>query len=163
MELDRALIALRLIMEMQETGRFNESVMSALIQLIKDAQQCVDHDYCVICRIAFFRQVSSTLQTHHVGGKVRGEPNFPDCLPVCGKCHKYLSNHQRSWLVNQADNAPRLSSYFFGWADVFDLIGRKSKASDFEELAEKFRSQGWYIRNNLRRKSEMMSNQREAD
>jgi hypothetical protein len=121
-----------------------------LPRLFKDAEQCVRADHCVVCQITQNPQGDSELEEHHIAGKTRGEPNFPDTITVCNRCHRYLSDHQRAWSSCSKNDAARLSSYFFGWADIFDLLYKLSGTSGFEKLAEKFRSQGYYIRNALR-------------
>ena len=120
-----------------------------LPRLFKDAEQCVRANHCVVCQIAQAPQGNSELEEHHIAGKIRGDPNFPDTVTICGHCHEYLSDHQKAWLLCCKAEAARLSCYFFGWADIFDLLYKLSGASGFEKLAEKFRCQGYYIRNAL--------------
>jgi hypothetical protein len=151
MELDRVLTALRLIVEVEETGQLTELNISDLVKLVKDAEQGIEHDYCLICRTTGATQADPHVEQHHVAGKVVGEPDIPDTVTVCGDCHNYLSDHQRAWLIHSRDRAYRFSSYFFGWADIFDLLFVMSGVSSFKRLAEKFRSQGWHIRNNPRK------------
>jgi len=146
MELDRVLTLLRLGIEVQESQRLPGFNIENLAKLVNDAEHYTRHDYCVVCLTAEVSQVSCRLEEHHIAGKVLGEPNFPDTMTVCDRCHGYLSDHQRAWLLCCKDEATRLSCYFFGWADVFDLLHRLSGTPDFERLAEKFRCQGYYIR-----------------
>jgi hypothetical protein len=143
MENDRVLLALRLALE---AGRSGEPDILDFAKLFKDAEQCVTVDQCAVCRIAQVPQTNAELQEHHVARKT----NFPDTVTVCLRCHEHLSDHQKNWLVNEADMAHRLSSYLFGWADIFDLLNRKSGRPCFLSLARKFRSQGWHVRNNAR-------------
>jgi hypothetical protein len=147
MENDRVLLALRLALE---AGRLGEPDVLDFAKLFKDAEQCVAVDHCAVCRIAQVPQTDSELEEHHIAGRVRGQPNFPDTVTVCGLCHEYLSDHQKDWLVHRRDSAHRLSSYLFGWADVFDLLCQKSGLPGFLRLARRFRSQGWHVRNNVR-------------
>jgi len=146
MEPDRVLTALKLAVELQESKGLVVLKIENLVKLIKDEEHCTGHDCCVICQTAEIPQASCRLEEHHIAGKVLGEPNFPDTITVCGRCHGYLSDHQRAWLLCCKDDATRLSCYFFGWADVFDLLHKLSGTPDFERLAQKFRCQGYYIR-----------------
>jgi len=147
MEPDRVLTVLRLGTEVQESHGLATFTIENFAKLVKDAEQCIHSDCCEVCRIAQVPQASCRLQEHHIAGKVLGEPNYPDTMTVCDRCHAYLSDHQKAWLLCCKDEAVRLSCYFFGWTDVFDLLHKLSGTPDFERLAEKFRSQGYYIRN----------------
>jgi len=147
MKPDRVLIASRLIADVEDE-RPVKNWNADLVRVIKDAEQSIEYDHCVICKIAQIPQRGSGLQEHHIAGKVLGRPNHQDTVTICDWCHKYLCDHQRAWLLCRRDNLIKLSSYFFGWADIFDLLFNLSGCSYFEELASKFRSQGWHIRNN---------------
>ena len=147
MELDRVLTALKLGIEVQESQGLPGFNIENFVKLVKDAEQCIHSDCCVVCRIAQVPQTSCRLQEHHIAGKVLGKPNYPDTMTACDRCHAYLSDHQKAWLLCCKDKATRLSCYFFGWADVFDLLHNLSGTPDFEKLAEKLRCQGYYIRN----------------
>jgi predicted nucleic acid-binding Zn ribbon protein len=147
MQLDRVLLALMLAVDF---SRSQEVRGVDLAKLFKDAEQSVHLGHCVVCKIAQVPQTDSELEEHHIAGKVCGRPNFPDTVTVCGPCHEYLSDHQKDWLVHRRDSAHRLSSYLFGWADIFDLLCQKSGRPRFVTLARRFRSQGWHIRNNVR-------------
>jgi hypothetical protein len=149
MEFDRVLTVLKLGIEVQELHGLAVFNIENLVKLVEDAEHCTRHDCCVVCLTAEVPQASCRLEEHHIAGKVLGEANFPDTMTVCDRCHRYLSDHQRAWLLCCRDEAIRLSCYFFGWADVFDLLRRLSGTPDFERLAEKFRCQGYYIRNTL--------------
>jgi hypothetical protein len=83
---------------------------------------------------------------------VLGKPNFPDTLTLCRFCHGYPCDHQRAWLLCRRDKRTKLSCFFFGWADVFDLISNRSGQLCFQRLASRFRAQGWHIRNNRKAK-----------
>jgi hypothetical protein len=147
MELDRVLTALKLGIEVQESQGLAAFNIENFVKLVKDAERRTKHDYCVVCLTAEVPQASCRLEEHHIAGKVLGEPNYLDTMTVCDRCHAYLGDHQRAWLLCCKDDVTRLSCYFFGWADVFDLLHKLSGTPDFERLAEKFRSQGYYIRN----------------
>jgi hypothetical protein len=123
MQLDRVLLALNLAVQV---SRSQEVKGVDLAKLFKDAEQCVHLGHCVVCKIAQASQTDSELEEHHIAGRVRGEPNFPDTVTVCGLCHEYLSDHQKDWLVYRKNAAHRLSSYLFGWADIFDLLYQRS-------------------------------------
>jgi len=144
MENDRVLLALRLALE---AGRSCEPDGLDFAKLFKNAEQCVHSDRCVVCGIAQVPQTNAELEEHHIAGRVCGQANFSDTLTVCRRCHEHLSDHQKEWLVPKRDVAHRLSSYLFGWADIFDLLNQKSGRPCFLSLARKFRSQGWHIRN----------------
>jgi hypothetical protein len=146
---DRVLSALALAAEFEASLRLNGF---DLAKLFKDAEQSVRCDHCIICKAAQVTQADLRLEEHHIAGRVRGQPNFPDTVTVCGLCHEYLSDHQKDWLVHRRDSAHRLSSYLFGWADIFDLLYQKSGRPSFLSLARTFRSQGWHLRNNVRGK-----------
>jgi hypothetical protein len=148
---DALLIALKLIAEVIEEEPLEGLEYCNLSKLLKDAQECLNFPYCILCHITgrWPRQKSIILQQHHVAGKVQGNPNQPDTISVCQRCHDYLSDHQRSWLLYRKDQVTRLSCYFFGWADIFELLSNKSGLLYFERLGARFRSQGFYIRNRL--------------
>jgi len=135
-----------------EVSRSQEGKSVDLAELFKDAEQCVHLNHCVVCKIAQAPVTDSELEEHHIAGRVRGQPDFPDTVTVCGLCHEYLSDHQKDWLVYRKNAAHRLSSYLFGWADIFDLLYHKSGRPSFLSLARRFRSQGWHVRNNVRGK-----------
>jgi hypothetical protein len=147
MEQDRVLLALRLAMELGQSVKTSDL---DLAKLLKEAEQNVHLGYCVVCKIAQVPQTDSELEEHHIAGRVRGQPNFPDTVTVCGLCHEYLSDHQKDWLVHRRDSAHRLSAYLFGWADIFDLLYERSGELCYLRLARRFRSQGWHVRNNVK-------------
>ena len=141
------LLALKLAVEVSQS---REGKNVDLAELFKDAEQCVHLNYCVVCKIAQAPETDSELEEHHIAGRVRGQPNFPDTVTVCDSCHEYLSDHEKDWLVHHRDPTYRLSSYLFGWADIFDLLHAKTGRPSFLSLARRFRSQGWHRRNNVR-------------
>jgi len=147
LEHDRVLLAIKLVIESDEPGDLNGL---DLVGLFKDAEQCGHSDHCAVCEIAKVSQDGPELEEHHIAGKIRGEPNFPDTITVCLRCHEHLSDHQKDWLVDRNDPAVHLSSYLYGWADIFDLLYHKSDRPGFLRLARKFRSQGWHIRNKIK-------------
>jgi hypothetical protein len=147
MEPDRVLTVLKLGIEVQESQGLAAFNIENFVKLVKDAEQRIHSDCCVVCRIAQVPQANCRRKEHHLAGKVLGQPNSPDTMTVCDRCHGYLSDHQRAWLLCCKDDATRFSCYFFGWADVFDLLYKLSGTTDFERFAEKFRCQGYYIRN----------------
>jgi len=148
MEFDRILLALRLVAEVETHLPKPDNLNPA--KLFKDAEQCVQYDHCIVCRLAETSQADSRLEQHHVAGKVLGSHNFPDTITVCDGCHEYLSDFQKAWLIMQADSATCLSSYFFGWMDIFNLLCQQTQSLYYCRLASKFRSQGWYIRNGIK-------------
>ena len=146
MEFDRVLSVLKLGIEVQESQGLAAFNIENLVKLVKDAEQCIHSDCCVVCRIAQVPQTSTELEEHHIAGKT----NFPDTLTACRRCHEHLSDHQKDWLVHRRDTVHRLSSYLFGWADIFDLLYGKSGRPCFLSFARKFRSQGWHTRNGIK-------------
>ncbi len=125
--------------------------------LLKDAEQRVHYEYCVICKVAGL-SIDRNLEKHHIAGRV----NFHDTITVCSRCHDHLSDHQKYWLLRRNDKEFRSSAYIFGWADVFDLLHERTSSSYFLGLAQKFRSQGWRIRNKLRERRKAVSARRIA-
>lgn len=151
--IDRVLTALRLITEVEERGDGPATLRELILtRLIKDAEQSTRHDHCVICEVAGEHKRVSDLQQHHIAGKFNGRPNFEDIITVCSRCHDYLSDHQKSWLNSQRDPASKLVSYLCGWSDVFELLFSKTGLFYFRDLASKFRSQAWHLRNASRKK-----------
>ncbi len=141
-------VALRLIIEAIGDDQNLQSKIPSLVKLLRDGEQCVSHDHCVICRNAEIDQTSRIIEQHHIAGRA----GLSCSTTVCRNCHEYLRDHQRAWLLCRRDKRSKLSSFFFGWADVFDLLAKRSGQLFYENLAEKFRAQGWHIRNNPQRK-----------
>jgi hypothetical protein len=151
---DQTLMALR-IMHQVTIGDLTERMRSRIVKLIVEAERYSRHSKCQICELVPQLNTSPRqFQQHHVAGKVHGEPNYPDSITVCPDCHELLSDVQRSWLVSRKDPAMRLSSYFFGWADVFNLLAQKSGKKFFRELATRFRAKGYHIRNTVQKGAE---------
>lgn len=150
--IDKLLTALRLIAEVDDEYRhLAKPVGLNVVKLLKDAEQRLNFHYCVLCQLTvpWPRQTNVELQQHHISGKVRAEPHCLDVVAVCNFCHARLSDHQRDWLIHRNGTPTRLSCYFFGWADIFDLLAYKSGYSYFEKIASRFRAQGYYIRNRI--------------
>ncbi|HYW01588.1 MAG TPA: hypothetical protein VE862_08970, partial [Candidatus Acidoferrum sp.] len=100
MDFDQILEARRLIAEVDdETTRPNELHSLDLTNLLKEASECKNPDYCVVCQIIGKSANPRTrLQEHHVAGKVYGQPNFSDTIPVCTEpCHRCLSEFHDAW------------------------------------------------------------------
>lgn len=145
---DVLLIALRLVAESECDNKSQENPNADVTKLLNDAKHCVEQRFCILCQFVGVPSITmGRLQQHHIAGKVYGQPNFCDTITVCGQCHKFLTDHQRSWLINRKDLALRLSSYFFGWANIFDLLYYVSAIPLFENLARRFRAKGYDIRN----------------
>jgi hypothetical protein len=143
---DRILEAQRLIVEVDdESPRPKELNWVDFTALMKDAADRVNHGYCVICRIAGTSGLPDEL--HHIAGKINGEPNLPDTIPVCVKlCHRQLSELHDAWYSRSTDLNTRLSCYFYGWSDVFLILHIRSGLPYFEKLAGKFRAKGRDLR-----------------
>ena len=149
MEFDRILEARRLIAEVDdEATRSSELISLDLTNLLKDASDCKNRDYCVVCQIIGKPANPRTgLQEHHIAGKVYGQPNFSDTIPVCtDSCHRHLSEFHDAWYSRSTNTSTRLSCYFFGWADIFLLLHIRSGLPYFEILAAKFRAKGRDLR-----------------
>jgi len=149
LDFDQILEARRLIAEVDdETTRPNELHSLDLTNLLKEASECKNPDYCVVCQIIGKSANPRTrLQEHHVAGKVYGQPNFSDTIPVCTEpCHRCLSEFHDAWYTRSTDLNTRLSCYFFGWADLFLLLYIRSGLPYFEILAAKFRAKGRDLR-----------------
>jgi hypothetical protein len=144
MEPDRVLLFLKLMVEL-DTGALQSDLLNSVVRMVKEAQLRVCHSYCVVCRVAQVRQGDPILQEHHVAGKVRGQPNFNDTMTVCSSCHEPLCDRQKSW--QPTEHGHELPSWFYGWADVFDLLYEKSNTEFFACLARKLRFKGWDMRN----------------
>jgi len=140
---DLLLAVLRLMTEAIGDDQTLQSKISDLVKLFKDAEQSVSRDHCVVCRLANTDQGDCSLEQHHIAG----ESSFPHTITVCNGCHTYLSDHQKSWLILWQDSSLRVSSFFFGWAIIFDLLHMKTWLLGYERLATMFRAQGYYIRN----------------
>ena len=151
MEQDRVLLALRLRTELGQSVKTNGL---DLAKLFKDAEESARCEHCIICKAVQVTQADLRLEEHHVAGRARRQPNLPDTVTVCSHHHSWLNDHQRAWLLCSTDSLTRLSSYYFGWADVFDLMAKESGLLEFEKLAKKFRAQGAHIRNHPRRQRE---------
>jgi len=153
---DRALEALRIMNQVTIGDPATERIRSRTVEFVVEANGFNKHSTCQICGLAAQPPTNSgRVQRHHVGGKVHGEPNYPDSITVCVSCHKSLSDVQRSWLVSRKDPATRLSCYFFGWADVFTLLAQKSNKKEFfHKLASRFRAKGHHIRNRVHKGAE---------
>ena len=145
---DGFLIALRLVKESESDNKSQENPNLDIVNLLIDAKDCVERRFCILCQfVGVSSNTTSNLQQHHIAGKVYGQPNFHDTITVCDQCHNFLTDHQRAWLINLKDPPLRLSSYFFGWANIFDLLYYMSEISLFENLARRFRAKGYDIRN----------------
>ena len=147
---DVFLIALRLIAEVSG-NRSQEDPYLDVAKLLSEAKGCARSGFCVPCRFVgvYNPAPTSKLQQHHIAGKVRGIPNLDHTITVCGQCHKFLTRRQLVWRFSSTDDSVRRSSYFFGWADVFDLFFQMSEVPYFENLAHRFRVEGHYVRNRL--------------
>jgi len=144
MEPDRVLLLLKLMLEL-DTSVIQSDLLNSVVKVVKEAQLCVRSSYCVVCRIVRVKEGDPILQDHHVAGKVRGRPNFDDTTTVCSSCHESLCDRQKRWHLTEPGY--RLSSWFYGWADIFDLLYEKSESEFFACLARKLRSKGWDMRN----------------
>jgi hypothetical protein len=145
---DRVTAALILEAQVAHHLSLNQQVRSDVIRRIKNAERRVQNSGCIICWITgdYPRPLDLTLVQHHPAGKIRNVPNYPDTITVCGHCHQFLSDHQETWRACGRSLRTRLSSYLFGWADIFELFYNKSGEKYCEALARKFRAQGSYIR-----------------
>jgi hypothetical protein len=104
------------------------------IRLLVEAEQKILHKRCVVCG-----ENTSVLEQHHVAGR----KNFPDIVNVCRTCHGKLSNiYQPKWLGHW----PRLACYFFGWSDIFELLGQRTHHRYFNELSKKFAQKARYAK-----------------
>lgn len=149
---DRALEALRIMNQVMIGDPVTERTRSRIVEFVVEADTFNRHSTCQICELAAQLKTNPRqLQQHHVAGKVRGEPNYPDSITVCTSCHESLSDIQRSWLISRTDPATRLSCYFFGLADIFTLLAQKSGKKFFRKLASQFRAKGHYIRNRVQK------------
>ncbi|MGO9643680.1 MAG: hypothetical protein ACLPY5_02915, partial [Candidatus Bathyarchaeia archaeon] len=143
---DGFLIALRLVAESDNKSQEKSNLDT--VKLLINAKHCVEQRFCTLCQFVGVPFVtSSPLQQHHIAGKVYGQPNFYDTITVCDQCHSFLTDYQRAWLINRKAPPLRLSSYFFGWANIFDLLYYMSEISLFENLARRFRAKGYDVRN----------------
>ncbi|MFC1506399.1 hypothetical protein ACFLQ6_04940 [Thermoproteota archaeon] len=142
MKHDRVLMAFKLTSEVDDEVKRPEEF--DLVKIIKNAEQQTIYDNCILCEISVVSQSDSKLEQHHIAGKI----NFNDTITVCLECHDFLSKHQKYWLPKKKSSLNRLSSYFYGWADVFDLLHNKTGSSYFENLANKFCSQAYHLRIN---------------
>jgi len=103
-------------------------------RLLVEAEQKILHRRCVVCG-----ENSSVLEQHHVAGR----KNFSDIVSVCQICHGKLSNiHQPKWLGRW----PKLTCYFFGWSDIFELLGQTTGHHYFHELSKKFTQKARYAK-----------------
>jgi hypothetical protein len=156
MQNDRILIALRLIAEVEDEARlFTKFKDHNIVKLIKEAEEAIPKSNCTLCHVSGKPQPTQKLEQHHISGKLRGIPIYPDTITVCPVCHAFLNDHQRSWLKNKKGNGDQSSNYFYGFADIFELLYNKTGQLYFGILARKFRSQAWHLRNSStkRRKS----------
>ncbi len=117
-----------------------------LVKLIKNAEQQTNYNNCILCEISDIPKSNSKLEQHHITGKI----NYNDTITVCLECHEFLSDHQQDWLPIKKCKADLLPSYFFGWADIFDLLYNKTSSLYFLKLARKFRSQACHLRRTTR-------------
>ena len=142
MKNDRVLMAIKLISEIENEVERPEEL--DLVKLIKNSEQQTNYIDCILCEISGVSQSNSKLEQHHISGKI----NYSDTITVCLECHDFLSKHQKYWLPKKKNSPNRLSSYLYGWADVFDLLHTKTGITYFERLANKFCSQAYHLRIN---------------
>lgn len=116
-----------------------------LISILENAEKRTRYDYCVVCKISGDWQMGfrNSLEEHHVAGRA----NYADTISVCGNCHAFLSDHQKTWLTIDEDESMRVSCYLYGLSDFFDLLFRRTSNTYLDQLASRFRSQGYYLRN----------------
>ena|SRR5208282_1773550 len=148
--LDPFLTSQRIITECN--AEISQQEPNVATKLMIDAKHCVERKSCTLCNCVGASGLTlDGLQQHHIAGKLHGQPNFNDTLTVCRLCHQFLTDHQRAWLLSRNEPSIRVSSYFFGWADIFDLLHCMSKKLLFKNLATRFRAKGYDIRNMRRR------------
>lgn len=147
MPYDRVLLALQLAAELDESDPKGVN----LAKWLKDAEQCLHLDHCLICSAAQTPLIDCSLEEHHVAGRARGKPYLPDTVTICQPCHVNLTDYQKRWLVQTRDADHQLSGYLFGWADIFDLLYEKTGVSCFLRLGRKFRAKAWHLRNASKR------------
>lgn len=133
-------MALKLIMQTAESETIKQ--IDEIIGLIKQAEQHIRYQNCATCKISGASQINQKLEEHHIGGKA----NFDDTVTVCLDCHDFLSDHQKAWLPTKKTRSNEIISYFLGWADIFDLLYKKTMVFCFLKLARKFRSQVYHLR-----------------
>jgi hypothetical protein len=102
------------------------------IRLLKEAEQQIAAKHCLVCG-----KKNSILEQHHVAG---GD-NFNDTVTVCRDCHgKFSNTYQPKWLGRW----PGLACYFFGWSDIFELLGQTTGHHYFNELSKRFAQKARY-------------------
>jgi hypothetical protein len=102
------------------------------VRLVKEAEQQITRDSCIICF-----EAPAILEQHHIAGR----DNSSDTVTLCLTCHGRLTTtFQPKWL----DRWPKLACYYFGWSDIFELLGQKTDQLYFHELSKKFAQKARY-------------------
>lgn len=122
------------------------SDINKIVKLVKDATQNITNNFCVLCKIAGYSSSYDGLEQHHLAGKINSKPNFHDTLTVCLDCHRYLSDHQKEWLPTKKKKSSKIASYYYGWANIFDLLYMKTSLFHYMKLADKFRFYAYHLR-----------------
>ena len=135
LELDRMQVAVSMIMQVEQRIAYPaELSIPHPIRLLTEAEHQIASTHCLICG-----QNGSALEQHHVAGR----ENSNDTVTVCRPCHGRLSDtYQPKWLGHW----PRLASYFFGWSDIFELLGQTTGHHYFHELSKKFAQKARYAK-----------------
>ncbi len=134
--IDRVQAAISKIVKVEEQIRTpKDAGIAHPILLIKEAEQQVVLDRCVICG-----HNGADLEQHHVAGR----RNFSDTTTLCKRCHGQMSEiYQPKWIHQ---NPPRLECYFLGWSDIFHLLWQKTRDPYFLELSKVFAQNARYVK-----------------
>lgn len=138
---DRVNIAVVSIRKVQDRFPDIPEKFRQILCLVIEAYKQTVSNRCVLCRLT--GKTSDALEQHHIAGR----NNWPDSLSVCLSCHNRLTENQKKWQNDLSNDRIRLSSYFDGLRDLFELLWELTGESHYRALAKRFTDQAWSIRN----------------
>ncbi len=100
-----------------------------------DLQSIIKKTFCQICES---KEYTNNLEGHHIAGR---KHDFRQ-ITACKKCHRWLSDRQKTWdkrwLDNNVSEDFKMAFFLLGLQDVLILKSKKTGNSFYENLAYSF-------------------------
>jgi len=141
LNIDRVNLAVVSIRKVQDLFPNMPEKFRPIFRLIVEAYRQVDSRRCMVCKIVG-KPNNAQLEKHHIAGRSQ----WPDALTVCISCHNLLTEKQKKWQNDIDDSRIRLSSYFNGLSDIFDLLWEFTGEEHLHRLSNEFMNRAWSIR-----------------